>query len=74
MNNIFFTKRYKIFNLALSSRGNNLKLGIMKKLLTMVIMAMVVTLTLGSCGSTSGGCDAYGSASDAQNSQDLAVK
>jgi hypothetical protein len=46
----------------------------MKKLFTLVIIGMVVTLTLGSCGSTSGGCDAYGSALDAQNSQDLAVK
>ena len=46
----------------------------MKKLLTLVIIGLVVTLTLGSCGSTSGGCDAYGSATDSSNTKDLAIK
>jgi hypothetical protein len=47
----------------------------MKRLFTIVIIGIVVTLTLGSCGSTSsGGCDAYGSANPSSTSQDLAIK
>jgi hypothetical protein len=46
----------------------------MKKLFTLVMIGLVVTLTLGSCGSTSGGCDAYGSTENTATSKDLAVK
>ncbi len=46
----------------------------MKKILTLAIIGLVVTLALGSCGSTSGGCDAYGSSISAESSQDVAAR
>ena len=53
---------------------NKLKLRIMKKILTLAIIGLVVTLTLGSCGSTSGGCDAYGSSINMESSEDIAAR
>jgi hypothetical protein len=46
----------------------------MKKILTLAIIALVVTLTMGSCGSTSGGCDAYGSSIQPNTTQDVAAR
>lgn len=46
----------------------------MKKVLTLTIMGVVLSLVIASCGSSKGGhCDAYGSVNQAENT-DLASK
>ena len=46
----------------------------MKKVLTLTIMGVVLSLVIASCGSSKGGhCDAYGSVNSVENT-DLASK
>jgi hypothetical protein len=46
----------------------------MKKIITLAIISSILTLSISACGSTSGGCDAYGSTQNTEKSQDLASK
>lgn len=47
----------------------------MKKLMTLTLVGMLLTLVVSACGSSQGGhCDAYGSVDHVENNNDLAAK
>lgn len=45
----------------------------MKKYITLTLIGALLTVIMASCGSSKGGCDAYGSTNNVENS-DLASK
>jgi hypothetical protein len=77
VNNYFTRKRLKYFIFAFHNKQSNnkqTKTVTMKKLMTLTLAGMVLTLVLAACKSTSGhGCDAYGKLDQTTNA-DLASK
>jgi len=78
VNNYFTRKRLKYFIFAFNNKQQSnykqTKKIAMKKLLTLTLAGILVTLVLSACKSTSGsGCDAYGKLDQTTNT-DLASK
>jgi predicted small secreted protein len=77
VNNYFTRKRLKYFIFAFHNKQSNYKQTktvTMKKLMTLTLAGIVLTLVLAACKSTSGhGCDAYGKLDQTTNT-DLASK
>jgi hypothetical protein len=78
VNNYFTRKRLKYFIFAIYNKqqidNKQTKTVTMKKLMTLTLAGIVLTLVLAACKSTSGhGCDAYGKL-DQTTSSDVASK